>query len=219
MFARSFHVPWNQTACTLHTMCALFTVIKSLQRGCHAADCENTLVWCLVRQVSPPAYLTDGSLPGPWRMLSGRRDGRASDVESSVSVCAGNKMERTLTLTHRSYLKEQFIQQKSTVQELFPPLLELQSFTVPQLFFLTHGSAVSFHVFQGTRSFCGHYTQNTEVRQLFLRPTEPDQHGSLPPWGFSKQSSWIAKKVSMDVDPLKVQYSPSKNTCFLLHCW
>lgn len=215
MFARSFHVPWNQTVRTLHTMCALFTVIKSLQRGCHAADCENTLVWCLVRQVSPPAYLTDGSLPGPWRMLSGRRDGRASDVESSVSVCAGNKMERMAS----QLFKGTVYPTKKYSTGIIPSPPGAPIFYHATTFFLTHGSAVSFHVFQGTRSFCGHYTQNTEERQLFLRPTEPDQHGSLPPWGFSKQSSWIAKKVSMDVDPLKVQYSPSKNTCFLLHCW
>lgn len=50
-------------------------------------------------------------------MLSGRRDDRASDVESSVSVCAGNKMEKMAL----QLFKGAVYPTKSTVQELFPP--------------------------------------------------------------------------------------------------
>lgn len=60
-------------------------------------------------------------------MLSGRRDDRASDVESSVSVCAGNKMEKMVL----QLFKGAVYPTKSTVEELFPPLLELLSVTVP----------------------------------------------------------------------------------------
>lgn len=67
-------------------------------------------------------------------MLSGRRDDRASDVESSVSVCAGNKMEKMAL----QLFKGAVYPTKSTVQELFPPHPGAPICYRTVTFFLTH---------------------------------------------------------------------------------
>lgn len=148
-------------------------------------------------------------------MLSGRRDDRASDVESSVSVCAGNKMEKMAL----QLFKGAVYPTKSTVEELFPPhpgapicyrTVTFFPYTPPHITAVTGGRWKRRYFTRLLRHEVILWSLFTKHRRV--RTQESSQISTtlfLP--GFSKQSSWIGKK--------KMLYSPSKPPAFFSNAW
>lgn len=133
-------------------------------------------------------------------MLSGRRDDRASDVESSVSVCAGNKMEKMAL----QLFKGAVYPTKSTVEELFPPnpgapicyhTVTFFPYTPPHITAVTGG--------RWKRRYCPHLLRYEVIlwslytKHRRARAQEPSQISSLPPWFFQT----VAKKRCCTLHP------------------